>query len=184
MPQTTKKRSWLTKLRAWFKARKNQKEREKSAKAIGDRVVSVVYLPQEATCMNGHLSLAIPQDFKVLENRATAMETVLYGSRCDLMLTISAIPFQGALQQITPAVLQQNFIRALYAVQIDRFEQDYIRFSPRVCMYYSIQDPERSEYSVCALVQQRKTVYSLLFTENVKPNLPVIDTMISTIQLH
>lgn len=184
MPQATKKRSWLTRLRAWLSVRKKQKEREKSVKAIGDRVTAVAYLPQEASCMNGRISFSIPQDFKVLDNNSGRVETVLYGSRCDLMLTISAIPFRGKLHTITPALVQQSFIRELYAVQIDRFEQDYIRYSPRVCMYYSIQNPERPEYAVCALVQKRTIVYSLLFTENVKPNLPVIDTMISTIQLH
>ena len=176
MPQAKKKRSWLNRLRAWLNPKKPT-ESEAAAEAPR-KVLSIVYLPQSVSCMGDHVRMSIPQDFGVYTN--VPRQVVLHGARCGLMLTIAAILFSGMLQRCTPQTLIDSFLRQGREISMIRFEHDFLRYSPRISAHYRTG----TEESVLVLVQKRRDVFSLLFTGNVKPNLSVIETMLSTLELN
>lgn len=178
MPQANKMRSWLERLRTWFTQIRRNRSR---SPAVAETVCSVVYLPQAAACMDGQIRFSIPADFKVIRNKNG--QIVFFGRRCGLTLTVSKMPFTGSLRWLQQEELQRAFSAQHIAITVEQFERGYVRHAPRVTVRYTQQCAANAGESVVILIQKRKSVYSLLFTGAVTHNLPVIEAMVTTLEL-
>lgn len=176
MPHTTKFRAWLSRLRAWMQGKRKNPE-----PLAEDKILSVVVLPQEASCMGGALKIALPQSFRVLKNDSS--QTTFGDNAQTLVLTVSRMPFEGSLKLVTQETLEQAFFRQLGTIRVETFERGYVRYAPKVTVHYKNIRRTREEDAVIVLIQKKKFVYALLFTGEVKKYKPIVDTMISTIQL-
>lgn len=174
MPQAeSNRKSWLKRLNEWI-------HRERSYEV--EEITAIVYLPKEAVLMNGALRMGMPPDFVLLKRGNATGETVFLGRKTGLVLTVSRMSFRGHLREMAQEQFQTAFFKQMAAAEILSFRHDYVRHSPRLTVHYRLVHEKGKERCAVVLVQRNEKVYSLLFTGEVEAHLPVVETMIETME--
>lgn len=167
-------------IRAWLR------QRQSHAKTAD----TVVLLPKRAACFRGALELSLPADFRVDAQQHDQL--VFVGNKTSLHMTVMQIPFRRPLRELEAVDLQIAFRRMIPPREQPEIRHSFLRHSPTLTAVWSHKETraqftrgnvevtlhKKAEKTVLHLIQQRQTVFLLLFSAVTAENEAYADAVI------